>query len=77
MLDMDECEAPMGMSELYYIDVVDNDSEKLEKRIGPHPYGKARKIGEGLSQNLNHDRFHVEFTPEFEVEENESYNTAD
>lgn len=41
----------------YYVEIVDADTKKVVKRMGPHSYGKAQKIESGAGISLDWERF--------------------
>lgn len=41
----------------WFVEVVADDTGKVEKRMGPHAYKKAEKIESGLERNLDHNRY--------------------
>lgn len=42
-----------------YVEVVEYETEKVVKRLGPMSPWKAGKVDDGLNINLNHERFYT------------------
>ena len=42
-----------------YVEIVEDATNKVVKRMGPHPLRKAEKIADGASINLNHELYSV------------------
>lgn len=67
---MSDGEALRAISELYYVDVVETETGKVEKRMGPHSARRASRLKREQENSLN-ERYHVELTPKFEEDEKE------
>lgn len=49
----------MSIDKSHYVEVVETQTEKVVKRLGPMSERKAEKVERGLEINLNHQRFYV------------------
>lgn len=49
----------MPKEEQYYVQIVETETKKVEREMGPFPKRKAEKVFGGASINLNHDKFHL------------------
>ena len=43
----------------WYVQIIEDDSINIEKQMGPFSARRAEKVADGVSINLNHDRFSV------------------
>ncbi len=41
----------------YYVEIIEDKTEKVLERCGPHSEWKAEKIDRGITINLNHDDY--------------------
>jgi hypothetical protein len=41
----------------YYVEIVETDTDKVEKRMGPHTKQMANRIEDGVNINLNHEKY--------------------
>jgi len=57
------------ISDLCYVDVVETETRKLEKRMGPYCYRIADRTKDHLNDTINHDRYQVEISPKCEVDD--------
>lgn len=52
------------MSQQHFVEIVEVDTGKVVKRMGPHPERAAERIEAGVLINLNHDAYFVRTVPE-------------
>ena len=50
-----------------YVEVVKRDTSEVVKRLGPMSVSKADAVRDGMSRNLNHERFYVRLSTEKET----------
>ena len=43
----------------YNVEIVEDATDEVVKRMGPMPERRAEKVAAGAMINLDHDRFHV------------------
>ncbi len=43
----------------WWVEIVHTEDGKVVKRLGPHTERTADKIADGMSINLNYDKYHV------------------
>lgn len=43
----------------WYVEIVEKEGDRVEKRMGPRSHREAEKIARGAEINLNHERFYV------------------
>lgn len=48
----------------YYVRIIDLETGAVEKEMGPMSERRAEKVADGVSINLDHDRFSVTVEPE-------------
>ena len=48
----------------YWVDIVETDTNHVEKHMGPHTLNMAEKIARGASINLDHENWHVRIVDE-------------
>lgn len=54
--------------ELYYVEIVEIDTDRVEKRMGPFPERKAEKVSRGAEINMS-DEFITYVVPASDVDE--------
>jgi len=48
------------MDDLWYVDIVNGDTDLTEKRLGPYDSESlAERAERGVNRNLDHDRFYT------------------
>jgi len=50
----------------YYVEIVEDETEKVVSRMGPHSKRTAERIEDGAGINLNWDKFHTRIVEEEE-----------
>lgn len=53
----------------YYVEIREYETDRLEKRLGPMSERKADKVDDGLTRQLDHDRFYTVIVNEDEAGE--------
>lgn len=48
----------------FYVEIVDDETEEVVKRMGPHTERTADRIEDGVNINLNHERFFTRIVEE-------------
>lgn len=48
----------------YYVEIVETETDHVEKRMGPMSEHQAERVESGASRNLNHDEYFVRVVSE-------------
>jgi hypothetical protein len=55
------------MSEAFYVQLIDYETDTVQKQMGPFPERWAEKIDRGQNINLNHDEFYTRILDASEI----------
>lgn len=55
------------MAQVWYVDVIDRDTEEVTDRIGPMKSERgAGRVEDGMNINMNHDQYFTQIESEWE-----------
>lgn len=52
---------------MYYVEIVNYDTDEVVKRMGPMSERKADKVDNAANINLNHDKYYTRIVPASDV----------
>lgn len=56
-------EGVMNGGAMFYVEIVEDETGKVERRMGPMSERRAERVADGASINLDHERFSVRTVP--------------
>lgn len=45
--------------EHWFVTIVETETQRVEKRMGPMPERRAERVADGVGRNLDHEHFYV------------------